>query len=313
MALPAPNYTQAPNVLFDELFKTLSEGDLRVVLVLVRQTFGWHKPFDRISLSQIAEKTGMAKPSVCRSLGTLIKKGLVQKKKFGSAGQERCYYSLVMEEQKGDPVDPSDGIENEEEMELISNNSYQSPKETPPVSVGDPPSLPKRPTKETLTKENIQKKQQQASPSAAASFKSADKEKQQHPKIYPVLEDVSIPLNDKIELTSKYSLDQVKHAILWTQKTTKPIRCLAAALKWAAEAKPEIPAPKVDAELVNKAYALKYNGQRIGNAKVEVLHKTVEIDTGNSYTFFALDFSAKGFMEQFTNALRKNNFQVLPT
>ena len=164
MSLPAPNYTQAPNLFFDEIFKNLTEGELRVVLVLVRQTFGWHKQYDRISLSQMAEKTGMARTSICRSLNSLLAKGIVQKKKIGDPGKERCFYTLSVEAIQQEPLDPDDGIESEEEMALFSNNFDQSPKETPPVSLRDPPSLPKRldqSPKEThkrnYSKENIQK------------------------------------------------------------------------------------------------------------------------------------------------------------
>src|SRR5882757_5557820 len=109
MRIIPPNYTQAPNIFFDEVFKTLTEGELRIVLLLVRQTFGWHKQFDRISLSQIAEKTGMQRPSVCRSLNSLINKELIIKKKFGATGKEKCYYSLVMEEPKQEILSDDDG------------------------------------------------------------------------------------------------------------------------------------------------------------------------------------------------------------
>ena len=55
-----PNYTQTPNEFFDDIAKTLKEGELRVLLVIMRQTFGWgNKKWDRISISQFQEKTGM--------------------------------------------------------------------------------------------------------------------------------------------------------------------------------------------------------------------------------------------------------------
>lgn len=311
MALPAPNYTQAPNVFFDEVFKTLTEGELRIVLVLVRQTFGWHKPADRISLSQLADKTGMPKTSVCRSLSTLLAKNLIQKHKFGNPGQERVYYALVVEQEKQElPPIPTDGIESEEEMALISNNLYQSLKETPPVSERDPPQSLKETHKINSSKETIQKKQQQASPSAAASFTSKDEEKR--PKVYPCLESIDIPLLDKMEITKTYDLPKVLHALKWLEKNDKPLtKGIAAALKWACKIQPEIPVPKADIEQVNKAYALQYDGKRVGNCKVEALSKQVEIDTGCSYTYVCLPYTAKGFMEQFTNALRKNNFPIL--
>src|SRR5690606_40618230 len=98
MKISAPNYTQTPNICFDELFKTLKEGELRVILVIMHQTFGWHKNYDKISISQIAEKSGMERKSVCRSMNSLIEKGLVIKKKFGELGKEKCYFSLVVDD-----------------------------------------------------------------------------------------------------------------------------------------------------------------------------------------------------------------------
>ncbi len=83
MKIQPPNYTQSPNVLFDEVFKTLKEGELRIVLVLIRQTFGWHKQWDQISIGILSDKSGMERKSVCRSLNSLIEKGIVEKKKFG--------------------------------------------------------------------------------------------------------------------------------------------------------------------------------------------------------------------------------------
>ncbi len=151
--IPAPNYTQSPNILFDEIFKTLKEGELRIILVLMRQTFGWHKSFDRISLGQLADKTGMERSSVARSLRPLLEKGLVIKKKFGIKGKEKCYFSLLIEETERDKIYDDDDI-SEEEMDLISNNSYQCPKDTTPVSQRHYPSVLKTPTKETTQKKS---------------------------------------------------------------------------------------------------------------------------------------------------------------
>lgn len=153
MKISPPNYTQSPNICYDEIFKTLKEGELRVILVIIRQTFGWHKPADRISLSQLAEKSGMERKSVCRSLNSLIEKGLVIKNKFGDPGKERCYFSLAVENTDIKEKE-LDELMTEEEMALISNNSYQCPKDTPPVSKGHPPSVLKTPTKETNQKKS---------------------------------------------------------------------------------------------------------------------------------------------------------------
>jgi phage replication O-like protein O len=144
-----PNYTQIPNRLLDEQIPFLKEGELRVLLVIMRQTFGWHKEYDRLSLSQLSHKTGMQKKSVCRSIEGLLDRGLIDKIKEGENGREKCYYALALHGHKLDP-----------EIDDDSNNSYQCPKDTPP-------SVLKTPTKETPTKEkkkNIKKKAPAAPP-----------------------------------------------------------------------------------------------------------------------------------------------------
>lgn len=58
--LPVPNHTQVPNVILDNLAK-LTPAELKVLLVVVRATFGWHKDRDMLSLSQISEKSGLTR------------------------------------------------------------------------------------------------------------------------------------------------------------------------------------------------------------------------------------------------------------
>ncbi len=47
-----PNYTQVPDQLFDELMSELSDAELRVLLYIVRRTFGFEKEADSISYNQ---------------------------------------------------------------------------------------------------------------------------------------------------------------------------------------------------------------------------------------------------------------------
>jgi hypothetical protein len=48
-----PTYTQVPDELFDELMPMLSGAELKVLLYIVRRTFGWKKDSDTISLNQM--------------------------------------------------------------------------------------------------------------------------------------------------------------------------------------------------------------------------------------------------------------------
>src|SRR3954465_5970122 len=48
-----PNYTPVPDELFDELLVELSGAELKVLLYIIRRTFGFKRDSDNISLSQM--------------------------------------------------------------------------------------------------------------------------------------------------------------------------------------------------------------------------------------------------------------------
>jgi phage replication O-like protein O len=112
-----PNYTQTPNAFFDEIAPNLKEGELRIMLVLIRQTYGWMKPWDRISISQLMKKSGMERKAVCNAVKSLEEKNLLFRKKIANEN----YFSLcyVAEDQKPDNEKKND-----------SNNFKQYPKDT---------------------------------------------------------------------------------------------------------------------------------------------------------------------------------------
>lgn len=126
MRISPPNYTQAPNELFDEWLPLLGMAELKVLMVIIRKTFGWHKVRDRISLSQLEQVTGLERRHVSKAVKSLQERKLIIKNVVGENGIQETFYELFIED---------------------SNNFTQCPKDTPP-------SVFKTPTKETLTKEN---------------------------------------------------------------------------------------------------------------------------------------------------------------
>jgi hypothetical protein len=52
-AFPAPNYTQVPNDLMDHWLPELNGAELKVLLYLVRRTFGFHRNSTEIGLRRI--------------------------------------------------------------------------------------------------------------------------------------------------------------------------------------------------------------------------------------------------------------------
>src|SRR5690349_6100842 len=85
----SPNYTQVPDELFDELLADLSGAELKVLLYIIRRTFGFKKDSDSISLSQITSGietrdgevldrgTGLSKASVANAVKSLEARGVI--------------------------------------------------------------------------------------------------------------------------------------------------------------------------------------------------------------------------------------------
>src|SRR6476661_466484 len=103
-----PNYTQVPDELFDLLMPCLSECELRVLLYIIRRTFGFKRDSDFISLSQLVDGivtrdgqrldfgAGVARSSAVRALKGLVEKGVIVATKRSSVqrGNETTSYAL---------------------------------------------------------------------------------------------------------------------------------------------------------------------------------------------------------------------------
>ena len=82
------NYTQIPNEFF-EMISELDGAELKILLIIFRQTYGWvkeiingepvYKTKDYISISQFEEKTGLSRNWIIKKLKQLRNKGLIIK------------------------------------------------------------------------------------------------------------------------------------------------------------------------------------------------------------------------------------------
>ncbi len=74
-------YTQIPNELLDILARIkLSPNQWRVLIYLIRKTYGYHKEADYISNSQIVRATGLHKTTVSHALRRLARANLIDRK-----------------------------------------------------------------------------------------------------------------------------------------------------------------------------------------------------------------------------------------
>jgi phage replication O-like protein O len=80
-------YTRLANELFDAILAFPFSGrQLKVVMTIIRKTYGYNKKRDDMSASQIANVCGMARPHVVKTLGELAGMNVIVKQsgKFGS-------------------------------------------------------------------------------------------------------------------------------------------------------------------------------------------------------------------------------------
>ncbi|MBA7492131.1 hypothetical protein ES702_02680 [subsurface metagenome] len=103
-----PRYTQVPDELFDELLSELNESELKVLLYIIRRTFGFKKDNDNISIAQICKGiktkdgkvldkgTGLGKSSVARAIKGLERKNIIiaRRRKDQKRGFLPTTYSL---------------------------------------------------------------------------------------------------------------------------------------------------------------------------------------------------------------------------
>jgi len=104
----SPNYTQVPDELFDELLSVLSGAELKVLLYIIRRTFGFKRDADAISLSQMLNGittrdgdrldrgVGLSKPTLLQALRSLETNNIIetQRQRSTERGDEPTIYQL---------------------------------------------------------------------------------------------------------------------------------------------------------------------------------------------------------------------------
>ena len=120
----SPRYTQVPDEVFDELMPRLSGAELKVLLYIIRRTFGFKKERDNISLSQLLHGittaegtvldrgTGLSKKTLLDTIKNLIEKNLIisERRRSEEKGNEPTTYHLNIIGEKKEGNTPPLGI-----------------------------------------------------------------------------------------------------------------------------------------------------------------------------------------------------------
>ncbi|MBK8298751.1 MAG: hypothetical protein IPK91_16035 [Saprospiraceae bacterium] len=99
-----------PNILFDKHLPNLTGAEVKILLIIIRQTIGWidkstgnRKTRDRITQSQFRDKTGLAPRIISKTLKMLSEKDLIAitdqnnqslKNSLDRKGKSILYYAL---------------------------------------------------------------------------------------------------------------------------------------------------------------------------------------------------------------------------
>jgi replication protein O len=121
-----PNYTPVPDELFDEQLPDLSGAELKVLLYIIRRTFGFKKESDNISLNQLLHGittkedvvldrgTGLSKKTLLDTIRNLIEKNLIISKRRRSKekGDEPTTYRLNIIGETAENTNTPRGVKN---------------------------------------------------------------------------------------------------------------------------------------------------------------------------------------------------------
>ncbi|MFH0859290.1 MAG: replication protein [Patescibacteria group bacterium] len=162
-----PNSTQVPDALFDDLMADLSGAELKVVLYIIRRTFGFKKQSDSISINQmlkgITKKNGevldrgtnLAKGTLLRALKSLVQKNIIlTARRFDAKGGNlSTEYRLNIlnfqnNKEKGDSEEEGNPPKN-------SSSPLGSKKRLGLVQKEDPPLVQKRDPQVTVLQDTV--------------------------------------------------------------------------------------------------------------------------------------------------------------
>ena len=93
-------FTQIPNEILEALYQTkLTVYEYRVLLFIIRKTYGWDRETDWIALSQFYESTGILKQNVSRTLKKLERRNIIIKSNR-HIGIQKTIYACSLEPQQ---------------------------------------------------------------------------------------------------------------------------------------------------------------------------------------------------------------------
>ena len=141
-AFPEPNHTQVPNNFF-EMIPDMEGSELLVTLIMIRETFGWHRLNFKLGVAKIQKRTGLSYQGTLDGIAAAEKRGTFYRTNPGS--KKEAEWALVVEEEQplmsgGTDLQP---VEDDPLLNRPHSPIKESTKEkryTPPKPSNKPPS-----------------------------------------------------------------------------------------------------------------------------------------------------------------------------
>jgi len=129
VSIQSPNYTQIPNEILDKWMCELNGSELKILLKICRNTLGWNKKKDKISITQLEKSTGLSRPQIISATKKLIEHDLII---CISNGQKIKEFEIKIEDKKEKNKDNNDEKTSKETLphKDIVNKINQTSKET---------------------------------------------------------------------------------------------------------------------------------------------------------------------------------------
>lgn len=304
-------FTCIPNFFIDKIMKELTELELKIMLVLMRKIYGWHKQVDRISISQFEEILGSNRKNLCSAIKSLVEKGLIHKSVEGNPGLQVTYYYIKQKAVKDDePIDPTPkkpsppppseplapppSANQNESQKTRSESGVKGHGGGWQIATGGGGKLP--PTKERdLNKDkeqtNIARAREGEGVSKPVCLFSSENQKKEPPrentppiavhsgKLNPLLSETPIPDSDKLWISLHFDDETIRNALLCA-KQMDSIVCLPAFIKNACKKRLKPNKSTQANPIENRAYAQQFDSRSFNGTTVYALHSYVEISFG---------------------------------
>lgn len=95
----------------------MGDAELRIVMAVVRKTFGYHKEKDRVSFSQFQKLTGLTRQGVTNGIKAALKRGVLGREESGNS----FLYFLIVND-----ADSSEVVNDVDQSTQMTNKSQPS-------------------------------------------------------------------------------------------------------------------------------------------------------------------------------------------